>query len=154
MVIIMCNSDLYKNYGSYIYFNINYILQLYRRLWEQMELKIMKNLLIVEDENIIARDYKIMIEHNGHHVIKIVNNGKDAIEAATASNPDFILMDINIKGKMNGIETAEELYRKQIKSKIIFITAYDVSTYVFPEFQHYFLNKPIIKNNLLNILNN
>jgi YesN/AraC family two-component response regulator len=114
----------------------------------------MKNLLIVEDETIIARDYKLMIEHNGHHVIKIVNNGKDAIEVAVESNPDFILMDINIKGKMNGIETAEEIYKKHIHSKIIFITAYDVTTFVFPEFKHYLLNKPLIKNNLLNILNN
>lgn len=114
----------------------------------------MKNLLIVEDETIIARDYKVMIEHNGHHVIKIVNNGKDAIEVAIESNPDFILMDINIKGKMNGIETAEEIYKNQIKSKIIFITAYDATNYVFPEFKHYFLNKPILKNSLLNILNN
>jgi YesN/AraC family two-component response regulator len=112
----------------------------------------MKNLLIVEDENIIARDYKLMIEHSGHHVIKIVNNGRDAIEVAIESNPDFILMDINIKGKMNGIEAAEEIYRKQVKSKIIFITAYDATNYVFPEFKHYILNKPIIKHNLLNIL--
>jgi two-component SAPR family response regulator len=55
---------------------------------------------------------------------------------------------------MNGIETAQEIYNKQIKSKIIFITAFDIKTYVFPEFKHYFLNKPIMKNNLLSILNN
>jgi 1,2-diacylglycerol 3-beta-glucosyltransferase len=114
----------------------------------------MKNLLIVEDESIIAKDYKLMVEGQGHHVIKIVNNGKDAIDAAVASEPDFILMDINIKGNMNGIETAQEIYNKQIKSKIIFITAFDIKTYVFPEFKHYFLNKPIMKNNLLSILNN
>jgi two-component SAPR family response regulator len=114
----------------------------------------MKNLLIVEDESIIAKDYQMMVERNGHHVIKIVNNGKDAIDAAVANNPDFILMDINIKGNMNGIETAQEIHDKQIKSKIIFITAFDVKAYVFPEFQHYFLNKPIMKNTLLNILNN
>jgi len=114
----------------------------------------MKNLLIVEDEFIVARDYKSILEHDGHNVIKIVNNGKEAIEIAVKSNPDFILMDINIKGKMNGIEAAEEIHKKQIRSKIIFITAYDVKTYVFPEFQYYFLNKPILKNNLLSILNN
>jgi two-component SAPR family response regulator len=120
----------------------------------QYDSSCMKNLLIVEDESIIAKDYQLMVERNGHHVIKIVNNGKDAIETAVANNPDFILMDINIKGNMNGIETAKEIHDKQIKSKIIFITAFDVKAYVFPEFQHYFLNKPIIKNNLLSILNN
>ena len=114
----------------------------------------MKKLLIVEDESIIARDYKLMIENSGHNVIKIVNNGKDAIEVAVESNPDFILMDINIKGKMNGIETAEEIHKKELKSMIIFITAYDITAFVFPEFKHYLLNKPLIKNNLLNILNN
>jgi two-component SAPR family response regulator len=114
----------------------------------------MKNLLIVEDESIIAKDYQLMVERNGHHVIKIVNNGKDAIEIAIANKPDFILMDINIKGSMNGIEAAKEIHDKHVNSKIIFITAFDVKTYVFPEFQHYFLNKPIMKNSLLNILNN
>jgi YesN/AraC family two-component response regulator len=114
----------------------------------------MKNLLIVEDESIIARDYKMLVERNGYNVIKIVNNGKDAIDAAVESEPDFILMDINIRGKMNGIEAAKEIYSKHIKSIIIFITAFDVSTYVFPEFHHYLLNKPLIKNNLLSILSN
>ena len=56
----------------------------------------MKKLLIVEDESIIAREYKLIVEQNGYRVIKIVNNGKDAIEAAIENNPDFILMDINI----------------------------------------------------------
>ena len=114
----------------------------------------MKKLLIVEDEYIVATDYKFMVEHNGYQVIKIVNNGKDAIEAAVKDNPDFILMDINIRGKLNGIETAEEIHKKKIMSKIIFITAYDVTSYVFPQFQYYFMNKPIIKNNLLSILEN
>ena len=120
----------------------------------QLDTNSMKNLLIVEDESIIAKDYKLMVERSGHHVIKIVNNGKDAIETAVADEPDFILMDINIKGNINGIEAAKEIHDKQIISKIIFITAFDVKTYVFPEFQHYFLNKPIMKNSLLNILNN
>lgn len=114
----------------------------------------MKKLLIVEDESIIARDYKLMLEQSGHQVVRIVNNGKDAIETAVESNPDYILMDINIKGNMNGIEAAKEIYNKQVRSVIIFITAYDVTAYVFPEFQYYFLNKPIVKNNLLRIINN
>jgi len=120
----------------------------------QLDSNSMKNLLIVEDESIIAKDYQLMVERNGHHVIKIVNNGKDAIDVAVEKNPDFILMDINIKGNMNGIETAKEIYSKQVKSQIIFITAFDIKAYVFPEFKHYFLNKPIMKNSLLNILNN
>jgi CheY-like chemotaxis protein len=120
----------------------------------QFDSNSMKNLLIVEDECIIAQDYQLMVECSGHHVVKIVNNGKDAVDAAVANNPDFILMDINIKGDMNGIEAANEIHKKHIKSKIIFITAFDVKTYVFPEFQHYLLNKPIMKNSLLSILNN
>jgi two-component system, response regulator PdtaR len=114
----------------------------------------MKNLLIVEDETIIATEYKLMIERNGHHVVKIVNNGNDAIEVASESKPDFILMDINIKGKMNGIEAAKKIYNNRIDSKIIFITAYDVSNFEFPEFNYFFLSKPLMPGNLLNILNN
>ena len=121
---------------------------------DQTDSSVIKNLLIVEDESIIAKDYKLMVERQGYHVIKIVNNGRDAIAAAVENNPDFILMDINIKGNMNGIEAAIEIYNKHVKSKIIFITAFDVNSYIFPEFQHYFLNKPIMKNSLLKILKN
>ena len=113
----------------------------------------MKNILIVEDEYIVALDYKIILENNGCHVNKIVSNGKDAIEEATENHPDFILMDINIKGLINGIETAKEIFKRHILSKIIFITAYEKSTYVFPEFNFYFLNKPMLKIDLLSILN-
>ncbi|MDR3609780.1 MAG: response regulator [Ignavibacteriaceae bacterium] len=114
----------------------------------------MKNLLIVEDETIIALEYRLMVEKNGHHVIKIVNNGKDAIIQAVEYIPDFILMDINIKGNMNGIEAAKEIFNKEKKSKIIFITAYDINSFDFPEFNHYLLTKPIKQNILLDILNN
>lgn len=112
----------------------------------------MKNVLIVEDEIIIARDYQLMLESNGHHVVKIVNNGKDAIDQAIQHKPDVILMDINIKGDMNGIETATVIHNIQINPKIVFITAFDLRSFVLPDFEHYTLNKPIHKFNLLNIL--
>src|ERR1035437_1806803 len=114
----------------------------------------MKNLLLMEDESIIALEYKSIPERNGYHVTRIVNNGRGAIDVDLESKPDFILMDINIKGKMNGIEAAKEIYDKQIRSTIIFIKAYDVAAYVFPEFKYHILNKPISRNTPLNLLNN
>ena len=61
-----------------------------------------------------------------YHVNRIVSNGKDAIEETTENHPDFILMDINIKGLMNGIETAKEIYNKHawLNYKDLFFITY------------------------------
>ena len=66
-------------------------------------------ILIVEDEVIIAME----IEHNllnlGYEVVSIVDTGKDAIQKVVDNKPDLILMDIRIKGEIDGIAAAEEI---------------------------------------------
>jgi PAS domain S-box-containing protein len=86
---------------------------------------IMENakILIVEDEAIIAMETESQLQSLGYEVTSIVNNGEDAIKKTESDKPDLILMDIRIKGEMDGIETAEVI-RNKFGIPVIFLTAY------------------------------
>ncbi|MCF6334775.1 MAG: response regulator [Spirochaetales bacterium] len=71
-----------------------------------------KKILIVEDEAIIALNYKMALQKS-YEITGILDTGKGAIEAVERIFPDLILMDIKIKGDMDGIETAQEILNMQ-----------------------------------------
>jgi len=81
-------------------------------------------IMIVEDEWIIANDIKNCLVDLGYMVTSIVATGADAVAAAAADQPDLILMDIMLRGEMNGIDAAREIRKKQ-RLPIIYLTAYD-----------------------------
>ncbi len=85
----------------------------------------MKNIsvLIVEDESIIAHSIAQKIEQFGYSVAKICSNGLDAISYMRKYDTSVILMDINIKGSMDGIQTSEEILKHK-NIPIIYLTAY------------------------------
>lgn len=81
------------------------------------------NILIVEDELIIAKNTANKLTNLGYNVTKIVSSGKAALDEITHQQPDLILMDIAIKGDLDGIETAAQI--KSITDiPVIFLTAY------------------------------
>jgi len=80
-------------------------------------------ILIVEDELIIAKNTAKKLLDAGYDVFKTVSSGKAAIESIQENLPDLILMDIAIKGNLDGIETALKI--KSIADiPLIFLTAY------------------------------
>ena len=81
------------------------------------------NLMIVEDEAIVAEEIKITLEGIGYFVTSIVKTGKSAIEKAEQDRPDVILMDIRLEGQIDGIEAAERI-RSRFGIPVIFLTAY------------------------------
>jgi len=81
------------------------------------------NILIVEDEWIIALDIKRHLNKLGYTVTGIANCAEKAMELFTQTTPDLVLMDIYIQGEKNGIEVAE-LLRQQFPIPIIFLTAH------------------------------
>lgn len=86
------------------------------------------NILIVEDESIVAKDIQMSLRKLGYNVVAICSNGEDAIRAAEEHAPDLVLMDIMLKGDMSGIEAAEQI-RARFNVPIIYLTAYaDEST--------------------------
>lgn len=79
--------------------------------------------LIVEDEFILAFDLKEKLECLGHNVIDIVDSGEIAIEKAIELQPDLVLMDIFLRGEMDGIEAAGEIWNS-LRIPVIYVTAY------------------------------
>jgi len=80
-------------------------------------------ILIVEDEKIIARGLSDVLVHLGYTVVAAVASGEEAIQKATDLHPDLVLMDIVLKGRMDGIEAARQI-RDGLDIPSIFLTAY------------------------------
>jgi len=85
-----------------------------------------KKILIVEDERLIALDYEMSLTRVGFVITSIVDTGEDAIEHAEKEKPDLVLMDINLKSKMDGVEAATVIYSK-FRIPVIFVTAFSDS---------------------------
>jgi CheY-like chemotaxis protein len=81
-----------------------------------------KRILVIEDELIVARDLRTLLQRLGHVPIGEAANGPDAIRLAAERKPDLILMDIRLNGPMDGIQTACEILRGQ-NVPIIYVTA-------------------------------
>jgi DNA-binding LytR/AlgR family response regulator len=79
-------------------------------------------ILIVEDEILVATDIGESLESLGYNVQNIVDTGLKAIQAVETELPDLILMDINLKGEMTGIEAAKIITQKH-DVPIIYLTA-------------------------------
>lgn len=79
--------------------------------------------LVVEDEKILALGMKQKLEKMGHIVVDMVDTGEQAVISAKKYLPEIILMDIVLKGDMDGIEAAK-IIRNDIKIPIIYLTAY------------------------------
>lgn len=80
-------------------------------------------ILIVEDEAIIARDMKKLLESKGFEIVDIVSSGEEAIEQTEENKPDLILMDIILNGDLDGVSTTEIIKQKH-DIPFIFITAH------------------------------
>ena len=86
------------------------------------------NILIVEDEAIIAFDLQNKLKALGYQVSDICNSGEGALESIKTTSPDLVLMDIRLHGQMSGIETAEILFNNH-GIPVIYLTAHtDKST--------------------------
>ncbi|MCG2828451.1 methanogen output domain 1-containing protein [Methanothermobacter sp. K4] len=83
----------------------------------------MARILVVEDEAIVAMGIRHKLETMGHEVVDTVSTGRDAIRASKIHEPDLVLMDIVLKGEMDGIEAAREI-RDRFNIPIIYLTAY------------------------------
>lgn len=79
-------------------------------------------ILVVEDEMIIAAKISMQLNSLGYEVTGILPHGEDAILYVHENKPDIVLLDINLKGKLDGIETAKQL-QQLINAPIIYITA-------------------------------
>jgi DNA-binding LytR/AlgR family response regulator len=79
-------------------------------------------ILIVEDEMIIAANISLQLTTLGYEVTGIIPRGEDALLHIKDNTPDILLLDINLKGKLDGIETAEAM-QKTYNIPVIYLTA-------------------------------
>ncbi len=82
-----------------------------------------KRILIVEDEGIVAKNMEKILSGLGYGIAGIAYAGPEAVQRAKEAKPDLVLMDIVLRGEMDGIEAAEQI-RKISEIPIIYLTAY------------------------------
>ena len=79
------------------------------------------SVLIVEDEAITALDLRYSLEELGYGVVGVVDTGRDAIDKAGELSPSVVLMDIKLKGAMEGTEAARVISKLGIP--VVFVSA-------------------------------
>ncbi len=113
----------------------------------------LEKILIVEDEALSATDLKYKLEDLGYEVISIVDNGDDAIYTAVHQRPDLVLMDIGLKGEVDGISASQKILALDIP--VVFITA-NINDQTFEEVNikppYGFINKPYNVKNLERVI--
>jgi PAS domain S-box-containing protein len=81
------------------------------------------NILIVEDEGLVAEEIALRVQQMGHRVAGIVDNAADAFAFVATVRPDMALLDINIRGGIGGIEVAQR-FRREFDVPVVFLTAH------------------------------
>lgn len=82
------------------------------------------NILIVEDESLVAMEVSSALKKEGYTIVGTVGSAEEVFKSFGSNIPDLILMDINIDGTMNGIELSRRI-KKTYNIPIIFLTAYN-----------------------------
>ncbi|MDN5309626.1 MAG: two-component system, response regulator PdtaR [Methanolobus sp.] len=82
-----------------------------------------EKILVVEDERIVALDIKHSLESFGYVVPCMASTGEDAIQLAKRHKPDLVLMDIVLKGDIDGIEAATVIH-SNYRIPVVYLTAY------------------------------
>jgi two-component system, response regulator PdtaR len=80
-------------------------------------------ILVVEDEGLVAQEIKSRLEKSGYTVCAVVHDGESAVNHAGNMHPDLVLMDIRLKGGMDGIEAAVQI-RERFNLPVVYLTAY------------------------------
>ena len=82
-----------------------------------------RSILIVEDEQIVALDLQEELEAMGYRVVGTAAAGAEAVDIAREQRPDVVLMDVVLRGSVDGIQASEQISRT-LKIPVIFLTAY------------------------------
>ncbi len=80
-------------------------------------------ILVVEDEAIVALDIQSKLRSRGYEVPALASSGKEAVEIADALRPDLVLMDIQLEGDVDGVEAAEQI-RRRFGTPVVYLTAF------------------------------
>ncbi|MBL7137011.1 MAG: response regulator, partial [Candidatus Marinimicrobia bacterium] len=79
--------------------------------------------LVVEDNTDVAEGIRDILEDKGYSVTDVIDSGEEAIKKAGETCPDLVLMDIVLKGHVNGIEAAKQIH-VSFNIPVIYLTGY------------------------------
>lgn len=79
--------------------------------------------LIVEDEVITATAIKQILQDAGYEVVGTISSGEEAIEEAANTHPDLVLMDVKLKGPLDGVRAAQQI-QTYLGVPVIYLTAH------------------------------
>ena len=79
--------------------------------------------MIVEDEGVVSIDIRNMLKNAGYGIAAVAFQGEEAVRKAEQSTPDLILMDIGLKGEIDGIEAARKI-RDRFQIPVVFLTGF------------------------------
>ena len=82
-----------------------------------------RRILVVEDQRLIAADIENTLRKLGYVVVGNVASGEDAIGKADEARPELVLMDVRLRGEMDGIRAAEVI-RDRFSLPVVYLTAY------------------------------
>ena len=80
-------------------------------------------ILVVEDESLVAKDIQNMLQGLGYKVVGVLSSGEDALRAVAEKKPDLVLMDIVLKGEVDGVNAAEKIW-EGFAIPVIYLTAF------------------------------
>ncbi|MEE9543318.1 MAG: response regulator [Thermodesulfobacteriota bacterium] len=80
-------------------------------------------IMVVDDEVLVAQDLKHRLENLGYEVSAIAHTGEEAIAGAKETRPDLVIMDIQLRGEMDGIEAAEAI-KDSFGISVLYLTAF------------------------------
>lgn len=119
-----------------------------------------KQVIIVEDEIIVRKDIARVVVEMGYQVAAVVSSGEEAVEKALECRPDLLLMDIRLKGAMDGIEAVKKIHGSQAQESadipVVYITAYADSSIIRRAMltePYGFIVKPFSRYELESVLN-
>jgi DNA-binding NarL/FixJ family response regulator len=109
-------------------------------------------IFIVEDELIVVEELRARLTNSNYDVIGTADSGTSAIEQVKTLKPDLLLMDVRVKGELNGIETAiviQSYFDKPIP--VVFLTGFSESSFPYLKVldDYIYINKPYDGHSLL-----
>lgn len=115
----------------------------------------MKNLLLIEDEIIIAEGIKLFLEKHDY-ISEIAINPANAIKLLQSSTFDIVICDINLEDELSGIDVIKKFHQQEKHGPVVFLTAYSNSQIIEAAeslLPYAYILKPFSNKQLLTTLN-
>jgi len=98
-----------------------FLLRQYNYLYS-MKMATQPSVIIVEDEAVIAMEIEMVLRDLGYRIAGKANNGLRALDLLSSTSPDIVLLDIDLRGSISGIEVAQVI-REKYDFPFVFLTA-------------------------------